>query len=615
MQIKGNNFLVAKELLEKGWNPIPIKNGEKSPVVQWQQFQEKRVTLEDITEWFYETDHEIAVVTGKLSGITVIDLDKKENIDGKKTAIAQGLDLPVAAVRKSPNGIHHYIKYNPNIKQTQGILDGIDIRNDGGYIKFWDFKGKYHWLDDSDPIDYTHEKLIKKISSSITNAVATSGNRPPDVATVQIPKGKRHPEIIKVVAKLKKGGFTLDEAINHMRSWNQTYCNPPESEYVLVTQVNDIYMRGTFQAPEEWNIQDLSEATAEAVDWLFHPFILKNHLNVLAGKQGDGKTTFALKLLLDMVHKNQLPYGATRNEDINVMFLSKEDTSARLKERALQMGYKLPPGRVFFVDSHTDLTDPIDQEKLIQNLKKYKINFLVLDPLTSYIGDGSPDESKIVRPYLEFMNKSIAVDVDVTVLGLAHFNKDTQQNSLYRLRGSGAWSEVPRQVIYLAQDEEKQTGLSYIWIQKSNYVSSYDKSAKIRMKMSNSGRVEIDSDIPDELDVVELLKTNQKPKKKQDQAKDFILDMLGTSGAITWDQVIRKSPQTMMGKTLEKARADLTKDGMIQKQKIGMHETLWSLTELANPQIYPVGKKGDLLNEESQQMEINLDLIEEEYKL
>ena len=601
-----NRLEVARDLAERGFSVIPIIKDDKKCPISWKKYQNEKATDDELIQWFQNQSHDIGIVTGAISQLTVIDLDQHGDDDGIATSKEKKLQLPMTSTRKTPHGMHVFTKYNPSTAQTQGKLPGIDVRNDGGYIVFFRQSGGYEWIDDGQMQRYDNRLFHSEVRNQRESV--------PE-ATRMIPKGKRHQEIIKVVAKLKKGGFSEDEAIRQTQNWNRTECNPPESEYEIVTQVRDIYLRGSFQAPEEWHVQDLSEATAEAVDWLFHPFILKNHLNVLAGKQGDGKTTFALKLLLDLVNKNRLPYGVTANEDINVMFLSKEDTSARLKERAEQMGYKLPSGRVFFLDIHTDLTDPIDQEKLIQNLKKHKINFLVLDPLTSYIGDGSPDDSKIVRPYLEFMNKSIAVGVDVTVLGLAHFNKDTQQNTLYRLRGSGAWSEVPRQVLYLAQDEEKQTGLSYIWIQKSNYVDNYDKSAKIRMKMSNSGRVEIDSEIPDELDVNELIKTNQKPKKKQDQAKDFILDTLATSGAVTWLDVQRKSPQTMTEATLRRAREDLSNEGLIQKTKSGMIDWIWDLTERANEQIYPVGKNEHLLNQDAEQIEIDTNRIEEEFKL
>ena len=162
MEIDATNLIIAEELLSRGWNTIPIIKGQKIPAVDWKPYQEKRVTLDDLNEWFGGTDNEIAVVTGKISGITVIDLDKKGNVDGEKTATDRRLNLPEECSRKSPKGIHHYIKYNPDIKQTQGILDGIDIRNDGGYIKVWDFEGEYDWLNDSPPVDYTHELLKKK---------------------------------------------------------------------------------------------------------------------------------------------------------------------------------------------------------------------------------------------------------------------------------------------------------------------------------------------------------------------------------------------------------------------------------------------------------------------
>ena len=56
---------------------LPEMEGKKS----WKPYQTKIATREEVFNWFgnnYELDLPMAVVTGKLSNITVIDIDTKD---------------------------------------------------------------------------------------------------------------------------------------------------------------------------------------------------------------------------------------------------------------------------------------------------------------------------------------------------------------------------------------------------------------------------------------------------------------------------------------------------------------------------------------------------------
>ena len=71
----------------------------------------------------------------------------------------------------------------------------------------------------------------------------------------------------------------------------------------------------------------------------------------------------------------------------------------------------------------------------------------------------------------------------------------------------------------------------------------------------------------------------------------------------------------MTDATLRRAREDLSNEGLIQKIRQGSNTVLWMLTETSNEQIYPVGKNEHSTLEDAEQIEINTQLIEEEFKL
>ena len=111
--------------------PLP-PNQKHPPRVHWKDNQKKAWTERDVMTWWSENpDDNIAIATGKLSGISVLDIDGPDGVAALKEA---GVSPPTTYTVKTPKGWHLYYAYTEALSQTQGILDHIDIRNDGGYV-------------------------------------------------------------------------------------------------------------------------------------------------------------------------------------------------------------------------------------------------------------------------------------------------------------------------------------------------------------------------------------------------------------------------------------------------------------------------------------------------
>jgi hypothetical protein len=65
-----------------GFSVIPLKTGEKVPMIDWKEFQTRRATDAEIAAWWVKwPKSNIGIVTGTISGICVVDLDRyKENL-------------------------------------------------------------------------------------------------------------------------------------------------------------------------------------------------------------------------------------------------------------------------------------------------------------------------------------------------------------------------------------------------------------------------------------------------------------------------------------------------------------------------------------------------------
>ena len=165
-----SNKEVAREWLSIGVNPIPLIKGTKQASVKWSDYQEQMVSLSEIDEWWTEPNKfDVGIITGEISGITVIDLDtsKDSKPNGWDSINNKEIDLPKDGLvtRTQNGGFHVFLDYDGRLKNGVNILTNVDIRNDGGYVKV---SGNYSILKGEINRDYFpkfyDEKLVKNSS-------------------------------------------------------------------------------------------------------------------------------------------------------------------------------------------------------------------------------------------------------------------------------------------------------------------------------------------------------------------------------------------------------------------------------------------------------------------
>lgn len=146
--------MLYKEVLEAwalaygkiGWCVLPAKN--KHPVGDWKAYQQKLPTAEQLADWFSDVpeDAQIALITGKISGVSVLDIDcHKRGCPSKKGQICTcnptspeelRAKFPVTLTSKTGSGGYHlFFKYEEKLRNSVGLLHPqLDIRSDGGII-------------------------------------------------------------------------------------------------------------------------------------------------------------------------------------------------------------------------------------------------------------------------------------------------------------------------------------------------------------------------------------------------------------------------------------------------------------------------------------------------
>jgi hypothetical protein len=69
----------AKKYLRNNYSVIPIRKGEKRPLIDWKIYQERLPTNDEISIWFKNTDNQLGLITGLASrGLFILDFDGVE---------------------------------------------------------------------------------------------------------------------------------------------------------------------------------------------------------------------------------------------------------------------------------------------------------------------------------------------------------------------------------------------------------------------------------------------------------------------------------------------------------------------------------------------------------
>ena len=87
-----------------GFCVMPIKKRDKRPMLPWEKWKNTKPTDQEIDGWKQSyADCNIAIITGRVSNIVVLDIDGAEGFEA-----IRGKELPPTHVAKTGKGRHYY---------------------------------------------------------------------------------------------------------------------------------------------------------------------------------------------------------------------------------------------------------------------------------------------------------------------------------------------------------------------------------------------------------------------------------------------------------------------------------------------------------------------------
>lgn len=212
------------EYAENGFSVMPCKP-DKKPYIEWKEFQNRRAKAEEIRSWWGKWPKAmIGIVTGPISGILVIDCDSEEAYRKLQELLP---DSFLTCIVKSPRGYHIYLVF-PNgqhIGNAAGIMPGVDIRGEGGYIigpPSTNAEGKFYaWMPGLSPDEvapaavpeplYKYISLYKHIGWGGRETTNDHIDHIDHIDHKMFENGRRDNDLFHVANCLTKGGMPADE--------------------------------------------------------------------------------------------------------------------------------------------------------------------------------------------------------------------------------------------------------------------------------------------------------------------------------------------------------------------------------------------------------------------
>ena len=225
----------AIALAQKGMAVFPCRPQDKRPATA-NGLKDATTDLDMIRQWWrQEPQFNLAIATGAVSGIFVVDVDGLDaEVELRKLEAEQG-GLPGTIEAITARGRHVYFR-SPEmpVRNSAGkIAPGIDVRGDGGYVlappSIHPTGRRYEWsVDCASALADAPAWRLDKVSPPAKGAALPL---PPEAWRELVAKdaaeGTRDCTIAKLAGHLLRRRIDPFVALELLQTWNVTRCVPP----------------------------------------------------------------------------------------------------------------------------------------------------------------------------------------------------------------------------------------------------------------------------------------------------------------------------------------------------------------------------------------------------
>lgn len=422
-----------------GFSIIPV-GSNKVPLIKWTQYQNERATPDQIKAWFKQFPNmNIGAVTGAISGIVVIDVEKGGSIG----------DLPITATAKTGGGGWHLYYKHPNRpigNSARKIAPLTDVRGDHGYVvlppSIHVSGNTYEWsVSPDDGFSDIPPELLERITNGVPIMEQNTGD---------IFEGTRNDTATRYVGRiLHYLPPDLWDAVGWagLKDWNTNKAKPPLPETELRNifisiKTREITNKGERNVilPEQvsfkpFTLDELYKEQFPAERWVVEGLIPFGTITALTGESNSYKTFFTQSMTAS-VNAGTPFLGHFPTTKGKVLVVDEENHRRHVKERYESLGISATSDILFLSQEGIKIDNEEHIRKLRELLDKEKPSLVILDSLVRLHSGEENSATEIARA---FSGMRKLVDNDRAIIVIHHHRKPRnagKKSNSQSIRGS-----------------------------------------------------------------------------------------------------------------------------------------------------------------------------------
>ncbi len=484
----------------RGWSVFPLKfkgsiEDQKRPLIDsWDPYKTTPADEKQIRAWWARWPQaNIALVTGTVSGLVVLDLDGPNAV---ALLHGQNVYLPKTAAVQTGKGYHALYRHpGVSVPNRAALLsDGngsqVDGRGDGGYVvappSVHGTGRVYQWVVHPDEV---LAEMPPALLALVTGPAGGTTSGPEDGKWVEevmagVPEGQRNETAARLAGYWLRVTHGDGEAtLRAMRLWSDR-CTPPMDPKELHTVVESIRKREAAKEQHEtgknlsripvidgpqWadELRDTLPRRGVSVDLPGLSIIdglVSGDFIVLAGRPGMGKSTYAAQLCVEACLRKHLPTYIVSSEMTRAQW-GRWMAAVLAGTPTAQLPKPLPESLLaWFRNAPIGISDAGTMSiRDIRNLAEGRLGLklLIVDHIGRVTG-GRRDSRVLEVGDVARGLKALAKDLQCTVLALCQLNRrveasDEKEPRLDDLRESGEIEQEADCVMFLWTPERDVT--------------------------------------------------------------------------------------------------------------------------------------------------------------
>ena len=489
-----NNELLEAALLYAswGWPVLPCREGAKSPACAHGVLDATTDAAQIMAWWRAMPNANIGVACGERSGITVFDIDPRNDgdVSWSNWSTEHGALDDGATQLTAGGGQHHIADYTPDLVSCE-LVKGVDVLSNGRYFIASPSSvngNRYEWEGSSSPLDGV---APARVSEDWINAIKANHGRKTLAADSNggvIAVGGRNAAMAALGGAMRRSGFAEAEILAALAVANETRCSPPLSHAEIIriaksvaryapdtdavtdaalaqtgaVAINALLARHDQQVAQEPQVPEQSDYyMTRGTDFLVQPAPLKWAIKgwipegvtaMIFGESGAGKTFVALDIACCIA--SGINWAACKTKSGVVVYLAGEGNYG-MRQRVASWAKKHGVSNLdnFIVSNRgIGIDAPDTAARIIHEVRALTdepVSMVFIDTLNTHML-GEENSAKEARAFLNACSV-VASALQSGVVIIHHTGNAAETKN--RARGSSAWKGALDASILVVSDK------------------------------------------------------------------------------------------------------------------------------------------------------------------